>query len=206
MSFTRTDSDFGLYVLRENGEVKLLLTVYVDDLLLMSPRALCTEIAASHRGTFELTTMGTVKYLLGVEIMINQTNRQKPETVCTGGVVLGMLKRFHMENCNGCATPEATTPSKADVPATTNYLPYRELVGALQYLVMASRPDIGHATRHLGKYLSTHDHMHYAQAKRVLRYLKSKCDFGLVMAVKLRTDVQICSYSDADYANDSVDR
>ncbi|OWY98301.1 polyprotein [Phytophthora megakarya] len=75
MGFTRIDSDYGLYVLRGNGEVKLLLTVYVGDLLLMGPRALCTKIAASLQGTFELTTMGTVKYLLGVEFLINRTNR-----------------------------------------------------------------------------------------------------------------------------------
>ncbi|OWZ04853.1 polyprotein [Phytophthora megakarya] len=111
-----------------------------------------------------------------------------------------------MENWNGCATPEATLPSKADVPTTTAYLPYRELVGALQYLVSASRPDIAHATRHLGKYLLSYDHTYYAQAKRVLRYLKSTCDYGLVMNVQMQKDVRICSYSDADYANDPVDR
>ncbi|OWY98408.1 Retrovirus-related Pol Polyprotein from transposon TNT 1-94 [Phytophthora megakarya] len=111
-----------------------------------------------------------------------------------------------MENCNGCATPEATTPSRAEVPATTTYLPYRELVGALQYLVSASRPDIAHATRHLGKFLSNYNHEHYAQAKRVLRYLKSACDYGLVMDVQTHDGVRICSYSDADYANDPVDR
>ncbi|OWZ16414.1 polyprotein [Phytophthora megakarya] len=111
-----------------------------------------------------------------------------------------------MENCNGCATPQATSPSKADVPTTTAYLPYRELVDALQYLVSASRPDIIHATRHLGKYLSSYDHTHYAQAKRVLRYLKSTCDYGLVMNARMQQDVRICSYSNADYANAPVNR
>ncbi|OWZ14915.1 Integrase, catalytic core protein [Phytophthora megakarya] len=198
MGFTRTDSDYGLYVLMENGEIKLLLTVYVDDLLLMGPRAKCAKIAALLQKTFELTTMGTVKYLLGVEIMIDRLRRQI--------YVVEVLKRFHMENCNGCATPEVTSPSKADVPTTTAYLPYRELVGALQYLVSASRPDIAHATRHLGKYLSSYDHTHYVQAKRVLRYLKSTCDYGLVMDVQMQKDVRICSYADAHYANDPVDR
>ncbi|OWY91673.1 polyprotein [Phytophthora megakarya] len=65
-----------------------------------------------------------------------------------------------------------------------------------------TRPDVAHATRHLGKYLSSYDHTHYAQAKRVLRYLNSTCDYGLVM----NKDVRICSYSDANYANDPVDR
>ncbi|KAE9060389.1 hypothetical protein PF006_g31650 [Phytophthora fragariae] len=170
----------------------------------MGPRQLCEEVAASLQETFELTTIGTVKYLLGVEILINKTRKQI--VYSQRQYVLEVLKRFHMENCNGSATPEATTPSSVEVPATKEYLPYRELVGALQYRVSASRPDIAHATRHLGKYLACYDHTHYAQAKRVDRYLKANSDYGLVMDVQPGQGVEVCAYSDADYANDPVDR
>ncbi|KAE8890799.1 hypothetical protein PF005_g13534 [Phytophthora fragariae] len=111
-----------------------------------------------------------------------------------------------MENCNGSATPEATTPSSVEVPTTKEYLPYRELMGALQYLVCASRPDIARATRHLGKYLACYDHTHYAQAKRVLRYLKATSDYGLVMDVQPGQGVEVCANSDTYYASDPVDR
>ncbi|KAE8958809.1 hypothetical protein PR001_g30929 [Phytophthora rubi] len=153
--------------------------VYVDDLLLMGPRKLCEEVAVSLQETFELTTMGAVKYLLGVEILINKTREQI--VYSQRQYVLEVLKRFHMENCNGSATPEATTPS-------------------------ASRPDIAHATRHLGKYLTNYDHTHYTQANRVLRYLKATSYYGLVMDVQPGEGVEVCAYSDADYANDPVDR
>ncbi|KAG3153160.1 hypothetical protein C6341_g16043 [Phytophthora cactorum] len=186
LGFERTDSDYGLYVLKENGEVKLLLTVYVDDLLLMGTRDLCAKIAAALQETFELTTMGTVKYLLGIEILIDRPNRHI--VYCQKRYVPEVLKRFHMSDCNGCATPEATTPSTA------------------VYLVNASWPDIAHATRHLGKFLATYDHTHYAQAKRVVRYLKATCDYGLVMDVPDGTAANVRCYLDADYANDSVDR
>ncbi|KAE9332414.1 hypothetical protein PF008_g14954 [Phytophthora fragariae] len=204
MGFERLDSDYGLYLPKVNGEVKLLLTVYVDDLLLMGPRAKCLEVAASLQETFELTTMGTVKYLLGVEILINRPQR---EIVCSQRqCTTEVFKRFHMSDCNGCATPEATPPSTATVAAATGYLPYRELVSALQYLVSASRPDIAHTTRHLGKFLANYDHTHYAQAKRVLRYIKATCDYELVMTVEQGDGVRISCYSDADYANDPEDR
>ncbi|KAE8911626.1 hypothetical protein PF003_g4602 [Phytophthora fragariae] len=204
MGFERTESDYGLYMLKEENEVCLLLTVYVDDLLLMGPRDLCAKVAASLQETFELTTMGNVKYLLGVEILINRPRREV--VYCQRQYVHELLKRFHMENCNGCATPEAVSESTAVVPATSDYMPYRELVGALQYLVGASRPDIAHATRHLGKYLACYDHTHYAQAKRVLRYLKATSEFGLLMNVTTGDEVRVAAYSDADYANDPVDR
>ncbi|GMF61107.1 unnamed protein product [Phytophthora fragariaefolia] len=204
MGLMRLKSDYGLYVLKKDGEVTLLLTVYVDDLLLMGPRKQCEEVAAYLEETFEHTTMGTVKYLLGVEIRINKTRKQIVYSLRQ--YVLKVLKRFHMENCNGSGTPEATTPTTAEVPATKEYLPYRALVGALKYLINASRPDIAHATRHLGKYLACYDLTHYAQTKRVLRYLKATTDYGLVMDVQPGQGVQVCAYSDADYANDSVER
>ncbi|KAG3230763.1 hypothetical protein PI124_g24139 [Phytophthora idaei] len=130
----------------------------------MGTRDLCAKIAAALQETFELTTMGTVKYLLGIEILIDRPNRQI--VYCQKQYVSEVLKRFQMSDCNGCATPEAATPSTAVVSVTKDYLPYRELVGALQYLVNASRPDIAHATRRLGKFLATYDHTHYAQTKR----------------------------------------
>ncbi|KAE9206189.1 hypothetical protein PF004_g17364 [Phytophthora fragariae] len=96
MGFERTESDYGLYMLKEENEVKLLLTVYVDDLLLMGPRDLCTKVTASLQETFELTTMGNITYLLGVEILINRPRREI--VYCQRQSVHDVLKRFHMEN------------------------------------------------------------------------------------------------------------
>jgi hypothetical protein len=189
MGFERTESDFGLYMLKKNGEVIFLLTVYVDDLLLMSARALCAKVAAYLMESFELTTMGTVKYLLGVEILINRPRREI--IYCQRQYVQEAIKQFHMENCNGCATPQATTESNVAESTTTEYLHFRELVGTLQYRVGASRPDIAHTTRHLGKFLADYNQSQYAEAKRVLRYLKATSDYGLGMNVKESTDVNI---------------
>ncbi|GMF45565.1 unnamed protein product [Phytophthora fragariaefolia] len=177
MGFERLDSDFGLYGLKKDGEVRMLSTVYVDDLLLMGTPELCTATAAALKESFEPTTIGNVKYLLG-----------------------------HMSTCNGCATPDATSPSKAGLPETNDIDPYRELVGSLQCLVSASRPDIAHTVRHIGKYLSNFDHTHFAEAKRVLRYLQATKDYGLVQDVSKGTSAKLVIYSDADYANDPADR
>ncbi|POM67375.1 Integrase catalytic core protein, partial [Phytophthora palmivora] len=198
----RLDSDNGLYV--RKVQVTLLLTVYVDDLLLMGPSDVCAEVSQQLATEYELIALGPVKYLLGVEILIDRQRRHA--IFCQRQYTREVLKRFHMEGCNGVATPEAlraevSKPSKCDSSP-----PYRELVGALQYLVSASRPDIAHAVRHLSKYLSNYDHTHYAMAKRVLRYLASTRDYGLVMEFTTATEVQLVCYTDADYANDPDDR
>ncbi|GMF24210.1 unnamed protein product [Phytophthora fragariaefolia] len=177
MGFERLDSDFGLDALKKDGEVRMLLTVYVDNLLLMRTPELCTATAAALKESFELTTMGNVKYLLGVEILIDRPRRQI--IYSQQQYVVDVLKEYHMSTCNGCATPEATLPSKAGLPETIDIPPYRELVGSLQYLVSTSRPDIAHAATK---------------------------DYGLVQDVSKGTSAELVIYSDADYANDPADR
>lgn len=204
MGFERLDSDYGLYVKRVNGEVAQLLTVYVDDLLIMGPQADCETTASQLRDSFELTTIGQVKYLLGVEILIDRPRRQV--IFSQQQYIIEILKRFNMQDCNGCRTREATAELAIKLPLKDEPLPYREFVGALQCLVSASRPDIAHAVRTLGTHLANFDHTHFAKAKRVLRYLQSARDYGLVMDILPKLDVLVSAYTDADYANDPEDR
>jgi hypothetical protein len=174
------DSDYGLYARKvgDTGDISMLLTVYVDDLLLLGPPALCRSVAQQLAKEFELTELGPVKNLLGVEILIDLAKKQVAYSQRQH--VLDILKRFNMATCNSCTTPEATALQPVIAPSDQSYLPYRELVGALQYLVSASRPDIAHAVRSLGKYLSDYTYEHYFMAKRVLRYLAHTVDYGLV--------------------------
>ncbi|POM62413.1 Integrase catalytic core protein [Phytophthora palmivora] len=137
MGFARMELDFDLYALKENDEVKMLLTGHVDDLILMGPGEVCEATAASLRESFELTTTEIVRYLHGVEIQIDQVRRQI--IYSQQQYVMDVLKDYHMSTCNWCATPEATSPSKAVLPETTEKLPYRELVVSLQNLALRMR-------------------------------------------------------------------
>ncbi|OWZ03051.1 Integrase, catalytic core protein [Phytophthora megakarya] len=200
----RLDSDYGLYARKVGGEVTMLLTVYVDDLLLMGPSDLCAKVAKQLSAEYELTELGPVKYLLGVEILIDRQRRHV--IFCQRQYISEVLKRFHMDGCNSVATPEALRAEVVKPTKDSEDPPYREIVGALQYLASASRPDIAHAVRTLSKYLSCYDHSHYAMAKRVLRYLAGTTDYGLVMDIEAGNEVELVCYTDADYANDLVDR
>ncbi|KAE9000958.1 hypothetical protein PR002_g18045 [Phytophthora rubi] len=188
----------------------MLLTVYVDDLLLMGTSQRCEAVAAQLATSFELVALGPVKYLLGVEVVVDR----ELSTVffSQAAYIEELLRRFHMKDCRGVSTPEGGTSEieQERVDATQiDTLPYREIIGALQYLVSGSRPDIAHVVRRLGQYMSNYGADHFAQAKRVLRYLKTTKDFGLKMNVTGSAEVELLrleAYSDADYANDQQDR
>jgi hypothetical protein len=97
-------------------------------------------------------------------------------------------------------------------------------VGSLQYLSVATRPDITNAVSQLSRHLSNFDKSHYYAAKGVLRYLKSTQDLALTYykgsnhhghfsqtfyngpppdQVK---DIKITCYSDADFGGTKLDR
>jgi hypothetical protein len=207
IGFRRLESDYGLYARHNEGEVSMLLTVYVDDLLLMGTPADCEEVRRLLQAAFELVDLGPVKYLLGVELIINKIERTvfySQETY-----IHEVLKRFGMQNSNGAPTPEGTSTATPRTKEVIRDMPYREVVGALQYLVSGSRPDIAHAVRKLGQFMSCYTAEHYSQAKRVLRYLKATSDYGLLMVVhqdRVIQPVHLTVYTDADYANDTEDR
>ncbi|OWZ17736.1 LOW QUALITY PROTEIN: polyprotein [Phytophthora megakarya] len=156
--------DHGLYTLHEKGEIVMLLTVYVDDLLVMGEQTRCAPIVQKLEGSFELVDPLGVEVSIGRDTFFSQAS-----------YIEEFLRRFHMHDCRGSATPEATSfedlGNTDDAELQPTSLPYREIVGAFQYLVSGSRPDIAHVVRKLGQHMAT------------FMYLQATKHFGLRMLV-----------------------
>jgi hypothetical protein len=83
---------------------------------------------------------------------------------------------------------------------------YPQLVGALMYLMVCTRPDIAYAVSVLSRFMAPdrHTSAHWKAAKRVLAYLKKTKHLSLVLG---RTQaLEITAYSDAAYADDQEQR
>ncbi|KAL0358403.1 UNVERIFIED_CONTAM: Retrovirus-related Pol polyprotein from transposon RE2 [Sesamum angustifolium] len=78
---------------------------------------------------------------------------------------------------------------------------YRSLIGSLLYLT-ATRPDIMFATSLISRFMQSTSQVHYAAAKRILRYLRGTKDFGIWY--KSTNDAKLVRYTDSDWAG-SVD-
>ncbi|KAL0318765.1 UNVERIFIED_CONTAM: Retrovirus-related Pol polyprotein from transposon RE1 [Sesamum angustifolium] len=78
---------------------------------------------------------------------------------------------------------------------------YRSLIGSLLYLT-ATRPDIMFATSLLSRFMQSPSQVHYAAAKRILRYLRGTKDFGIWY--KSTNNAKLVGYTDSDWAG-SVD-
>jgi peroxiredoxin family protein len=109
-----------------------------------------------------------------------------------------ILKKFQMENCKPTATPmnQKDKFSKEDGTARVNEEKYRSLIGCLLYLT-ATRPDILYATNLLSRFMHCPSELHMRAAKRILRYIKGTCSFG-VKFMQCKT-LKLHGFSDSDW-------
>ncbi|KAF0682376.1 Aste57867_25514 [Aphanomyces stellatus] len=203
ISFERCIKEVCLYIKRV-GDSMVLLTVYVDDITITGNDNQEIEKACDAlKQRFEMTDLGKLKSIHEIQVEI----KDKVVTMSQQCYVEQLLEKFNMVDSNPVSTPEVVgqvlEPSKLNPSEMkTLNLPYRELVGSLQYLVTCTRPDIANAVRNLTKYLSCFDESHWKQAKRALRYLKGTKSLCLKIDCTNQVGAfQIEAYCDADFAN-----
>ncbi|KAK4401281.1 Retrovirus-related Pol polyprotein from transposon RE1 [Sesamum angolense] len=149
--------------------------------------------------TFEMSDLGLMHFFLGIEI-----NQEKEGIfICQRKYTETLLKKFKMESCKTVTTPLVTGEKyqKEDGSQKVDGSMYRSLIGSLLYLT-ATRPDIMFATSLLSRFMQSPSQVHYAAAKRILRYLRGTKDFGIWY--KSTNDAKLLGYTDSDWAG-SVD-
>ncbi|KAL0310316.1 UNVERIFIED_CONTAM: Retrovirus-related Pol polyprotein from transposon RE2 [Sesamum calycinum] len=123
--------------------------------------------------TFEMSDLGLMHFVLGIEI-----NQEKEGIfICQRKYTETLLKKFKMESCKTVTTPLVTGEKyqKEDGSQKVDGSMYRSLIGSLLYLT-ATRPDIMFATCLLSRFMQSPSQVHYAAAKRILRYLRGSVD------------------------------
>ncbi|KAH9111146.1 hypothetical protein LEN26_013118 [Aphanomyces euteiches] len=130
--------------------------LYVDGIIIAGNDK--SEIACTQkqiRDAFEATNKGELEYILGVQVVRDRQLRILK--LHQRKFVHELLTRFNMDDCHTARTPQVQGVPPVDVQADdTRNVPYQSLIGALQYLISATRPDIASAVR----YLSSHNHDH----------------------------------------------
>jgi hypothetical protein len=79
--------------------------------------------------------------------------------------------------------------------------PFAQLLGELQYLANATRPDIAFAVNRLASYTANPSMKHYKMIKRILRYLAGTKEYGITYRKSYTKIEPIIGYSDAAHGN-----
>ncbi|KFD68149.1 hypothetical protein M514_19631 [Trichuris suis] len=161
-------------------EGRLILCVYVDDMLLVSgndnAREKAKQLVNDH---FESRHIGKVSYLLGVKFSHGNDGSL---TLSHQAYIQRLLQRFHLEVAKAATTPMEMRPffpEKDEAEDTNANVPYKELIGSLLYLAQRTRPDVYSTVGKLAQYCSKFTVRHQNSAKRVLRYLKETTEIGI---------------------------
>ena len=104
-----------------------------------------------------------------------------------GPYVESLLERFGMTDCKPFDTPgnpsvkltRKTENEKEEREPTINGFNLRSVVGALLYLAINTRPDIGFQVILLSRYLENPRIEHIIAAKHVLHYLRGTTNLGI---------------------------
>ena len=202
----RTKSDECVYVLRREGET-VYLTLHVDDMLITGSCTKLKNIAKAEIMTeFECTDLGPVSKILGYEVHRDLTNRRTK--MSQGEYIQNILTRFGMADANPVSTPLDPNVNLTRPDPNAKILkdiPYRELIGSLQYAATGTRPDIAFAVGLLSRFLDKPEQRHWTAAKRILRYLVGSRDLGIVFDGSVGS-VCIVGFSDADFASCELTR
>jgi Reverse transcriptase (RNA-dependent DNA polymerase) len=203
--FTRCSSDRAVYF-RGEGKSLVVIPIYVDDISVYGyPGSEIQRAKDFLRSKWEMTDLGRVHYLLGIEI----TEDDDCFSLSQSKYIREVLARFQMTDCTPISTPMETGVklSKGMEPVQEwekkdmEGVPYKEAVGSLMYLMVATRPDIAAAVGAVSQFMQNPGPEHWAAVVRILRYLQGTQNVGLKF-FKSAEKVEIHGYVDADYAGD----
>jgi len=204
----RSRDDLCLYTLKENGELLVCVSVWVDDLLIAGQTDHVESIVQQLRKRHEVTVQEAHKFV-GIEIGRKQDG---VITLSQGNYIDDLVDKHQMGGAKTKHTPMAPGVRlyKADQPAypTRNDIEratyYRGLVGGLLYLGW-TRPDLLHVTATLARHCQAPTHEHILAAHNALKYVKTTRNLLSIYGKDLR-DNRMYAYCDADFAGDTTCR
>ncbi|XP_047261361.1 secreted RxLR effector protein 161-like [Capsicum annuum] len=150
--------------------------------------------------------LGKTKLCLGLQIEHLADGVFIHQTAYTQKV----LKRFYMDKVYPLSTTmvvrsldvskDPFRPMEEDEEILVPEVPYLSAIGALMYLINATRPDIAFSVNLEARYSSFPMRRHWNGVKHIMRYLKGTIDMGLFYTDK--ASLVLIGYADAGYLSD----
>ena len=204
LGFTPLRSDPCAYV-RRDGDNLEIITVWVDDLLLFATSEdLMNKMKNEIQSEWTVTDMGDPQKIIGIEI----TRSDDSIMILQQQYIENILRREGMLDANPVSMPmDPNIPigPNPDGNEGSRSNSYASLLGELQFLLNATRPDISYAVNRLAAYTANPSLQHVSAIKRLLRYLKGTKNLAIKYSVQkdqyLQDQNLFFGYADAAYAN-----
>ena len=186
IGFKKTEGNPAAFYVHMGNDI-IILTIHVDDSTMTGSSAILQqEYKARINAKFELTDLGPISWLLGLAITRDRATRTL--SLSQHAYINTLLRRFNLEDCKPVAQPLSPhvlfstdqCPTTIEEKAAMRAVPYREAVGALNWVTIGTRPDIVFVVGQLARFMENPGRVHWEAVKRVFRYLKGTQDWKLV--------------------------
>ncbi|CAG7852816.1 Retrovirus-related Pol polyprotein from transposon TNT 1-94 Includes: RecName: Full=Protease; Includes: RecName: Full=Reverse transcriptase; Includes: RecName: Full=Endonuclease [Serendipita indica DSM 11827] len=203
IGFERLECDHSVFVYQRDG-VRIIIPVHVDGLILASmSHSAIHKVKEELKQCFKIHDQGQTTQILGIRLERDRTSRTI--ALSQPAYIQKLLEDYNMTDRtpsptrmpDGLRLSAEMSPKTAEQKERMKSIPYREAVGRLLYLSIATRPDISYAVGVLCRYNSNPGEQHWNAVKHVLRYLKGSQDLKLICSPTSSTDF-FTAHSDAD--------
>ena len=174
LGFAQCEVDHAVFYRRSMDSALVIIVVHVDDCTIASSkRELIDELKTRIKEFVEITDMGELHWLLGIEV-------KRDREACTillsqRSYIDSIVCHFGFKDLKPITTPmdlnaklsTAQNPSTGAQYAAMRNVPYREAVGALMYVMLGTRPDISYAVTTVSKFSSNPGMAHWDVVKRI---------------------------------------
>ena len=198
--YARLEADPCVYIWRTSDDF-VIITVWVDDLLIFATTVELKEKAISDvESEWQITDLGEPSKIVGIEIT------RTPETIAISSkqYIESVLRKEGLGKMNAVSTPldpNVTIEPNPEGNIGDRSNSFARLLGELQYIANATRPDISYAVNRLASYTANPSLQHTTALKRILRYLSGTRSYGIVYKALPQSPSFFHGYSDAALAN-----
>jgi transposase InsO family protein len=207
LGFKRLVNEWCVYR-RQTSTGTIIFAVHVDDIISIasSPDENATFKAQLAR-QWDISDLGAIKFALGIAITRDRASRTIH--LSQHALIDRVVEQFGQSDAHPVDTPmvlgtkilrpDPTIPVTSDIQSWMDRTPYRSLVGTLNYIAVATRPDIAFVVGRLASVFDCYRPAHWDAAVRVVRYLKGTRLLNLELGGSNK--IRPVSFSDSDYAN-----
>lgn len=212
MSFDMVKCDHSIWVYRK-GDIRIIIPVYIDDMTVASKTtAQYLWVKEELEKHFKLRDLGPTSFLLGVHIERDRSKRLL--SISQRQYIVDILERFELSNLSEVSTPlpeghklsKSMAPKDAEEIAAMQDIPYRQLVGALMYLAVATCSDIAYAVGVLARFGANPGLAHWKACKHLCCYLQGTKDMKLTYGPDANSSELFTMFSDADHGGEEDSR
>jgi len=204
--YERLNKDHSVFV-HDNGTV---VAVYVDDILMLAPHKSGISLLKQQLDKrFRMKHLGDISWYLGMKVVRDRPNRTI--YINQASFTKQLLEQLDMLECHPTAIPmnQGDYMQKAPdgyVADREEHEAYRSLVGAFQWLVTMTRPDLAFSVGKCGRYTANPTSAHFNAAKRICRYLAGTISLGLrygpnIHEASLNPEGKLVLWTDSSWAD-----